>query len=544
VPDSSQIIGLDIDDKSVKFVKLKATNNDVMLVKYAVAEIPPSPEKVKSVAEILKGMFKGERSDTAVYLCSFGQNVSLKRITLPNMPDAEIGEAIKWEAKNISPFPIEGAAIDFYKITQAGKTAEKVDLMFAVAGAELMTFINALSKEANIKFSGLSAVPFALSSVLEKNEKIEPGKVFAVIDIGAEAASINLFKGNVLQFTREITVAGDSFTKAMTGLLVADHWQLNLTYEQAEEIKKGHGIPKKDSEEITEAGIPLVHIYEMMAPTLRRLQNEIIRSFDYYKEQFREEKIDNIFLTGGSAGLKNLEEHLANSLGIKVESINPFEKIKIDPKSGIKEEELVSLSSRLCLAVGLALEKGKKINFLKSKDKKGFTTGLEGVDFSKIKKALHLPDDMRVFTSAGIWMLAILIAGGIYYNMRLTGIRNKLRAELDTKRNVLYDVKSLVERRSVLDAIIRQESRMREILFNINQVLPEGVTLLNMRFNNAQMSIDINGIADNQERVGKLIQDIEASSKFDNTVLFESRKTVVEGQTKAAFRISFHISSI
>jgi hypothetical protein len=44
--------------------------------------------------------------------------------------------------------------------------------------------------------------------------------------------------------------------------------------------------------------------------------------------------------------------------------------------------------------------------------------------------------------------------------------------------------------------------------------------------------------------VGKLVQDIEQSPKFDTTILYESRKTVIDGFSKAAFRISFHVTTI
>ena len=96
MPENGIAIGLDIDEKSVKFVKLKKTDSEVTLFKYAVREVLQSEDKVKAISEILKDLFKGEKPDTEVYTCAFGTNVSLKRLSIPVMPDEEIAEALKW----------------------------------------------------------------------------------------------------------------------------------------------------------------------------------------------------------------------------------------------------------------------------------------------------------------------------------------------------------------------------------------------------------------------------------------------------------------
>jgi len=530
-------IGLDIGDKSIKLVKIKQTDSTFSLLSYAVRDIPPSDNKVKTTADILKEMFKGEKPETEVYAAAFGANVSLKRITIPIMPDNEIIDAIKWEAKNLAPFPIENAVFDYYKIGKSNeKAAEKYDIMFAVAGEELLNFLRAVSKEAGIKFSGISLIPLALYSILSQGKRFDENKVVAIIDIGAEAASINLFKGNILQFTREITVAGESLTKAMTGLLVADHWQLNLTYEQAEEIKMKFGIPKKDTTETTDSGIPLIHIYEMMAPTLRRLQNEILRSFDYYKEEFREEKIDSIYLTGGSSSLKNLEDHLSNALGTKVETINPLENVTVDPSAGLDQSQIKDMQPRLALAMGLAIEKAAKINFQKAKEKPSkakLSLNIEG-----ILKDFKIPVNVNVAAIAGVAVIAL----AIFYNIYLVNEKNHYRTELASKQLLLTDINALIEKRTILDQISREESHVRETLSQITVALPDGIKLTDLVYDNGKHQIWLGGEADNTRSVGKLLKNLEDSSNFKRTVLIEARRAVIENVQKILFRITFNLT--
>jgi len=535
MPESGIFIGLDIDEKSVKFVKIKQTNSDISLLKYAVRDVPASENKISAVSDILKELFKGEKPDTDVYTCSFGTNVSLKRISVPVMPDEEIPEALKWEAKNLVPFPIENAVVDFYKIGKTTeKAAEKYDLMFAVAGEDLIKFLNGVSKESNIKFSGISLMPLSLCSILKHSKKCEPDKVNAIIDIGAEAASINLFKGDILQFTREISVAGDSLTKAMTGLLVADQWQLNLTYEQAEDIKKKYGIPKKDTNDVTDNGIPLIHIYEMMAPTLRRLQNEILRSFDYFKEEFREEKIDSIYLTGGSSSLKNLEEYLTNALGTKVETVDPLESVKVDPASGIDAAQLKEIAPRLTLALGLALEKGGKINFRRAKEKPGKAR----INIDEILKTIKIPVNVNVLALAGVAVIVMAVSYYIY----LSNVSAHYKKELSSKQQILTEVKALVERRSILEQIAREETHVREMLSQIIKALPAGILLTDLVYDNGKRQIWLSGESRDTETIGLMLKSFEDSPNFTKTILIEARKAVLENVQKILFRLTFSLT--
>jgi type IV pilus assembly protein PilM len=535
MPENGIAIGLDIDEKSVKFVKLNKTDSEVTLFKYAVREVPQSEDKVKAISDILKDLFKGEKPDTEVYTCAFGTNVSMKRLSLPVMPDEEIAEALRWEAKNIIPFPLENSSMDFFRIGKiSDKAVEKYDVMFAVAGEEFLNFLASISKESGVKFSGISLIPLVLCSILVQGKKIEKDKINAIIDIGAEAASINLFKGDTLNFTREIKVAGDSLTKAMTGLLVADHWQLNLTYEQAEDIKKKYGIPKKDTAEVTDSGIPLVHIHEMMAPTLRRLQNEILRSFDYYKEEFREEKIDRIFITGGSSGLKNLEEFLSNALGIKVESLNPLEILKVDKASGIDESALKEVSSRMALAVGLALERSEKINFQRKKEKPGKFNVLEDL-MKKVNLNIKIPVNLA------LWGAIAVIAAALIYNFYLIGVREHYKKEIASKQAILTDVKTLIEKRAILEQISKEETHIRETLSQMIRALPSGITLTDLRYDNAMRQIWLTGAAKDTATIGYLLKNFEDSPAFTKTVLIEARKAVKESVPELVFKITFNL---
>ena len=67
-----------------------------------------------------------------------------------------------------------------------------------------------------------------------------------------------------------------------------------------------------------------------MRPILERLLTEIDRSFEFYKQQFNESKIDRVYLSGGTANLVKLKEYLASGLGLPVDGLQSLLEISDD----------------------------------------------------------------------------------------------------------------------------------------------------------------------------------------------------------------------
>ena len=76
---------------------------------------------------------------------------------------------------------------------------------------------------------------FALQNAYEMNYGVEPGRVVAMANIGASQTNINVVRGDISIFTRDITtIGGNQFTEAIQK-------DLNVSFDQAENMKQGHG---------------------------------------------------------------------------------------------------------------------------------------------------------------------------------------------------------------------------------------------------------------------------------------------------------------
>jgi type IV pilus assembly protein PilM len=525
-------IGIDADEKSVKLVEIRRSPIGPVLSKYAIAEVAIAEglDKTMAISSAIKKLIADNSIEAGeVYAAVSGPGVSIRRITVPEMPEEELYGAVRWEAKNLIPFPLDAVTIDYYiigKVTDKG--SEKLDVIVVAAQDEVINQQVRIIEGAGLKVAGITANPFAIWDVLKRSAAPKEEEVVAVIDIGAGAASINLFKNNVLQFTREISVAGESITKAMTGVLISDQWQLSLTYEQAEKIKITHGIPKEDSQDKTSEGIPLSQILEVMKPTLRRMLNEILRSFDYYKEQFREPKINKVYLAGGSSKLKNLEEYLTTGLGIKVEVANPLSGLNIELADKASADELREVAPRLTLSLGLALGEAKRLNLVHVKK-----PAKKGVEFDKFFEAIPIPSN--VWTLAVVLILVIAVAQNVY----LAKMVGHFRSELESKRAILTDLRSLADRREIINKISMEETRVRDILEQLNLTIPSGITLTQLTYLNASRYMSVAGEAGNTKLVGKFLRMLEDSANFSRATLVESHSAGEGGAM--AFRMSLKV---
>jgi len=253
------------------------------------------------------------------------------------MTDEELSESIKWEAEQYIPFSIDDVNVDFQKLG-AGAAAGQADvLLVAVKKDKINDYVN-LVKEAGLEPVVMDVDAFALANMYELNYAFEEGTT-ALLNIGASVMNINILKDGISIFTRDITVGGNRYTEALQR-------DFGLTYEDAEKVKRGEAFDAADKEQI--AGV--------MSSVTDDIVAETQRSFEFFRSTTGSDKVSRVLVSGGCARIGNFTTVLSERLEIPVEVVDPFKKIKIDPKRF--ESTLIAASSPLCaVAVGLAIRR-------------------------------------------------------------------------------------------------------------------------------------------------------------------------------------------
>jgi len=376
-----EAFGLDISDLSLKIIKLKKgplrRRGVLSLSSFGEAAIPAGIieggeiQDTEELAKIIKravNTVKGEKIKTKEVITSLPEEKAfLQVIQLPKMTEEELEKAVRFEAENYIPLPIEEAYLNFQIVQPLYNHLDHLDVLIAALPKKTID-----PYVVSIKKAGLLPVVFeiesqAISRALVKNE-VSPSPIL-LIDLGATRTSFIIFSGYSLRFTSSILVSSQKFTTAIAEAM-------NINFLEAEKLKQKYGleIPKevrlrKKAENIQfeKEIIENKKIFNALIPPVIDLIEQIKKHLSYYQTHATHEHlppngrglVTKIFLSGGGANLKGLTDILSLELKIPVEMGNPWINILPEP---LKEVPELSYEKSLAFttALGLALRGIKK----------------------------------------------------------------------------------------------------------------------------------------------------------------------------------------
>ncbi len=339
-------IGLDIGSSYIKAACLNDTKAGYELSMFemvplqtgviADSAIADKAALVSSIKELLRKA--NIKKDGAVIGISGHSAVIVKKITIPLMTEDELSASIKYEAQQYVPFDINDVDIDFQILGPNSETEEQMDVVLVAARKDITKdFCDA------VDMAGLIPViadvdSFALCNMYEINYGIEKRKNIALINVGASTTNICIIQSGMPVFVRDSIIGSNLHTEVLAG-------SLNVSMEDAERLKMGRSV-----EDVSQADV-----YMAIASASEEIFTEIFRSFEYFRSSIGDESIDRIALSGGAALVKGFPEAMSNRLGIEVEVVDPFKKIKIPDKLDIAY--IHDMSPIAAVAVGLALRR-------------------------------------------------------------------------------------------------------------------------------------------------------------------------------------------
>ncbi len=329
-------VGLDIGSSAVKAVELTDRNGALEVTGFGQIEVGAEDPAARSraIAELMReGGFKSRRVITGLS----GKMVIVRYLTMVNMNDDELKNAIAFEAGKYVPFPLEDCVMDCQRIESPVDRAGhgNMNVLFVAAKRSQVVEHLEIIKAAGFTPEVVDLDVFALSNAWALSAPATPEgekpKTVAFVDIGAQKTCLNIAIGTTSLFTREIYYGGQDFTQAVGR-------RMNVEARDAETIKREPG--END-------GL----VREAVLPTIDDLGNEIQLSFDYFENQF-EHEIDEILLSGGGSRLEIVVESFEKIFEKPTTVFNPFEALAIN--SAIDADLLACNAGRLAVAAGFA----------------------------------------------------------------------------------------------------------------------------------------------------------------------------------------------
>lgn len=308
-------VGIDISDRSIKYMVLSSEYGSPHLVDYGESVLSPGiveGGKVLDSSQLGKELQKvcKKLSGREIILALPEERAYAFSLTIPAMARRDIRTSIELQLENQIPVPAQGVLFD-YDVIQ-----ERSDGGFGVV-------VSAISREDVEGYreacKGASLLPRAFEieahAIVRALLDCRTTETVLIVDMGKTRTGLIVSVNGNVAFTSTVQgVGGEDITTVVQK-------SLKVSRDIAEQYKIERGLSRsKENRDIFFALIPIVSV----------LKDEIMRRREYWNvhegksQDSTLEPINRIILTGGQATLPGFDEYLSENLGCPVDVVSPW----------------------------------------------------------------------------------------------------------------------------------------------------------------------------------------------------------------------------
>ena len=349
-------LGVDISSTAVKVLMLEKHKNSYRPTAFAIEPLTPGAVQDKTitdpdtVAGALSRALSRSRAKTKHIVMAIPASASVSRILNISNPgnEFELEEQVRMESDQYIPFPMDEVSLDFepespealanaskkkgsevegsLRVIMAATRSSNVESRVAVAEAAGLT-VDVMDVES---FAIQNAFTEIIAPTLNPEDRAQP---VALLDIGANTTTINVFSGNKILYSKEHPFGG----KQLTNEIAAYY---GISPEEAEEKKRNDTLPDD-------------YHRKVLQPFIDNMAMQVERYIQFYYSEHSGSSIGLVLLGGGTANTPGVIERINNETGIRTRNANPF--TAIGQGSRISAELLANHGASMLIACGLAL---------------------------------------------------------------------------------------------------------------------------------------------------------------------------------------------
>jgi MSHA biogenesis protein MshI len=227
---------------------------------------------------------------------------SLQLVEAPNVPDAEMQEAVRWRIQHLIEFPVEEAVIETFEMPAPANPGAKPMIYAVVAHRKVIAREVDRIRAANLHMDAIDIPELCMRNVAVCLPQDASGVAF--LHFTDDCGYLSITRGGILYMIRRIETARGALIDGDDGLMLQEHF----------------------------AGVAL----------------EVQRSLDYFESHYDCRPVNELVL-GPGVGLDSLVSTLADNLGITVS------RLQLDDLFAMQGEVPEDVQSDCLLAIGAAL---------------------------------------------------------------------------------------------------------------------------------------------------------------------------------------------
>jgi len=428
---AQRIVGLDIATSAVRAVEL-SVDEGTRPVLEAFGQVGLRPGAVvdgevrdqsQVVAALQRLWSEGGFHERRVHLGVAGLRAITREVDMPAIPPEELDEAVRFQADQVVPFPLELTAISSKIIARFtdDEGATQIRVLVAAAHRQMIDRVVEAVRAAGLEPVSIDLDTAALARALDDPAFTDPE---VLVSVGAGLTMVVVHQGGQLQFIRTIDMAGDTVTESLAS-------SLDLPIPDAEALKRRLGQPGDDNDLRAES---------VAASAVGDLVGEIQNSIRFFASLPGRTPPARLQLTGAGSLVAGFAERLDEVTDLPVVRATPLARVDVGALP-VTAGELAAIEPTIAVPVGLALPEpgGAPFNLLPA-----------GVLAEYAERRMN-----RVLVLVGVVVLLLLIAGTLW---RVLGVRN---AE-HQKRTVTHEL-AFIDKVEVpkFDKVVRLQDAVR-----------------------------------------------------------------------------------
>ncbi|MDB5184091.1 MAG: pilM [Candidatus Saccharibacteria bacterium] len=331
--------GLDIGTTAVRVVQLSPSGGGKWSlrhygyapidIKTATGDSTEARHRLGEVIMTVVGQSGIKTKNVAIGLTASKTFITV--VDMPAMGEAELKGTIKYQLDQYIPMSLDEAKVDWSMLGPSLHDPSQQEVLLASTAIsyaeERLELVEGLGFEVIAAEPDPIAMIRSVSTAGYKDAQV-------IVDMGEQNINVAITYGGAPRLVRTIP-------NGLETLVHAAVQNLNIKEDQASQFIIKFGLaPDKLEGQVAGA----------LAGTLDGFVSELSKSIKFFQTRYPALTIGSILLAGYASTVPQLDQYIANKIGIQVMVGNPWQSVSIPSK----DQQLAAVASEFAVAVGLA----------------------------------------------------------------------------------------------------------------------------------------------------------------------------------------------
>ena len=253
-------------------------------------------------------------------------------IEVPNAPQRELTQTVKYEADQYVPMSVDEAKIDFAVLGICPNDPKKAEILLSSTDSAYAESVMEGIEQLGLNVIAQEPEPISMVRALAP-VGVQDARM--IIDLGETSTDLVVMYQGAPRLVRSIPGGLTSFVRTVES-------SLKVRGDQARQFILKFGLAQDKLEG---------KVYEALGSTLESFAFEMTKSVRFFQNRYVGAQVGGIVLSGFSGIIPFMAEYIEMKTGVATTQGNPWQYVKVTPE---QQQLLLPVASEFSVAIGLA----------------------------------------------------------------------------------------------------------------------------------------------------------------------------------------------